>query len=365
MMPRNRVKYCDALRLIAIFSVVMIHVLAMYRDTYIATNKLYYGIVTFFDSLTRTGVPIFFMITGAFMLSKKEEFKYKDFIKKRVPKLCIPFLIISIIYYIYNGYINKETVSILNFIEVFTSGGGVKYHFWFMYTIITLYLFIPFLKVLVQNLKCNDLKILITIIFIFGNLLNTINLFTTKIGIPLFSGFILNNLIIYTNYVFLGYYLYKYEVKPEIRKKIYIIGVLSILALPIADVFYQGNTRMDVLVTATSIFPFFPSISIFLLFKYNYNKWKIPNIIEKFINRTTPLIFYIYMVHVLIMEIIGRIILKWWVPSRFIENGIFCLLQFIMTFSVSYIISMFINWMYNKIAIIIKQEKKRYENSHK
>lgn len=81
-MKQTRIKYCDALRLIAIISVVMIHVLAEYRDVYVGNNSLYYGIVTFFDSLTRAGVPIFFMITGAFMLSRKDKLQYSEFLKK-------------------------------------------------------------------------------------------------------------------------------------------------------------------------------------------------------------------------------------------------------------------------------------------
>lgn len=353
-MKQERVKYCDALRLVAIVSVVMIHVLAGYRDFYVQNNRLYYSTVTFFDSITRTGVPIFFMITGAFMLTKKDNIKYSEFLKKRLPKLCIPFIILSIGYYLYDGFLNNVPMSILDFFEKFTSPGGVKYHFWFMYIIIIIYLFIPFLKTMVQNIKKNDLRNLILLIFIFGNLLKTINLFSTKMGVTLFTGFILNDLIIYTNYLFLGYYLYNYEVKRKNRSILYTIGIISILLLPLADALYIDNVRNDVLVTANSIFPFVPSIAIFLLFKYNYNKWKVPKIIEKFANKLAPLTFYIYMIHVIIMECVERQILKLWFPNRFIERGFYYLVIFILTFCSSYIVSIFLNWLYNKGTNVIK-----------
>ena len=45
----------------------------------------------------------------------------------------------------------KENLSIIDFVGLFTTG-NIKYHFWFMYTIIMIYMFIPFIKRLVQNI---------------------------------------------------------------------------------------------------------------------------------------------------------------------------------------------------------------------
>ena len=157
-MKKERLQYCDAHKTISIFLIVAIHVLAFFRDTYVSTNRLYYTLITFVDALTRVGVPIFFMITGTFMLSKKREEKYSTYLLKRLPKLVIPFFLISIIYYLYENNKNGMTGSLLNFLQVFTSSGGVKYHFWFMYIIIMIYIFIPFLRVLVQNLKKKELR---------------------------------------------------------------------------------------------------------------------------------------------------------------------------------------------------------------
>jgi len=95
---KERVKYCDFLRFVAIVSVLLIHVFADFRDGYLLTNRTYYFLLTFVDGFTRTGVPLFFMLTGIFMFRSKKEESYSDFIKKRLSKLLIPFLIISIFY---------------------------------------------------------------------------------------------------------------------------------------------------------------------------------------------------------------------------------------------------------------------------
>ena len=346
-MKQKRIKYIDALRVIAIISVVAIHVFADFRDTYINTNRLYYGLITLLDSFTRMGVPIFFMITGAFMLSKKETKKYSQFLKQRLPKLLIPFFIISIIYFIYEGITQDKPLTVIEFIKQFTSSGGVKYHFWFIYIIILIYIFIPFIKVLVQNLKRNELRNLIIVIFILGNVLKTINLYTSKIDITLFTGITLKDITIYSNYVLLGYYLYNYDIKQNTRKKIYIIGILCILLIPIADLLLIDNMRNDVILGSTSCFPLIPSMALFLLLKYQYNNWNIPKIIDKIEQKSAPLIFYIYMIHVLIMELITKQLQKIWIPNRFIERGLYYFIIFLSTVILSYIIAIIFHKIYS------------------
>ena len=138
-------------------------------------KTLKYAILTFFDSLTRVAVPMFFMITGSFMLSNKKNEKYLEYIKKRIPNLFIPFFLISIIYYMVNQYNLKENLSIIDFVGLFTTG-NIKYHFWFMYTIIMIYMFIPFIKKLVQNISKKELITLINLIFIFGNVMSFLSI---------------------------------------------------------------------------------------------------------------------------------------------------------------------------------------------
>ena len=177
---KERVKYCDTLKAISIILVILIHVFSIYRDLYINSNRLYYTILTLGDSFTRIAVPSFLMITGIFMLSKKGETSYKDYLMKRMPKLIIPFIIFSIVYYLYEKIKAEETLSLLSFFQVFTSYGGAKYHLWFMYVIIIIYLLIPFISILVKALKKKELRNLIILIFVMGNVINFIYLVSYK-----------------------------------------------------------------------------------------------------------------------------------------------------------------------------------------
>lgn len=357
---KKRVKYCDALRIIAIISVIAIHVFASFRDYYLPINKMYYVIISYMDSITRMGVPIFFMITGAFMLSSKKEQSYNEYIKQRIPKLLIPFIIFSLIYYLYEGIKNNSYMSFLDFIMTFLTSSGVKYHLWFMYVIIIIYFFIPFLGTMVRNLNRKNLKILILLIFIFGNLLYTINLYSIKFEIPIFSGISLPDIIKYTNYLFVGYYLYNYKIDKKNKKVINILGILLLIILPFADLLYINNQRNDVMYTASSIFAFFASISLFIYFKENYDNFKISDKITKIIDKTIPIVFYIYMVHVIIIELIQKLMSKFFVPTRFITNLIFMIILLVLSIIGSYLAAEIFNLIYSFCS---KKIKKLYNSA--
>ena len=206
----KRIKYCDVLKALAIILVILIHVLGVYRDVFINSNKVYYFFLSLLDSIDRIAVPSFFMVTGILMLNKKPEKNYSTYLKKRMPKLIITFTIFSLIYYIYETYKANQTLSVFNFTKTFLTYGGFKYHLWFMYEIIRIYILIPFLYPFIKSLKKVELKNLIITIFVLGNVLNFVYIFTLRYNHPLFAGIPLSNLAIRLNYLFLGYYLYKY-----------------------------------------------------------------------------------------------------------------------------------------------------------
>lgn len=348
---KNRVRYCDALKFISIILVIVIHIICDYRDTYVGVDHLKYTILTLFDSLTRTAVPIFFMITGSFMLSSKKKETYKEYLLKRIPKLLFPFLLISFIYYLYNTSIANTTFNVLEFIKQFLTN-NIKYHFWFMYTIIMIYILIPFIKTLVQNLDKKQLLNLIIVLFIFGNCTYFINTVVSKIQNNFFIAFNYPDILISMNYLVVGYYLYNNKVSNKNKKIIYIFAIISLILMNVVDNLYNTQTRMDVILTPNSIFALFPSVAVYILFKENYDKLKIPESINNFITNNSKYIFYIYMLHVLVKEIIFFDLLKGvFIPNGFIQNSLELIIRIIITIIVTYIVSVIAEFIYEKIIV--------------
>lgn len=344
---KKRVVYCDILRIISIIGIICLHLMANMRDAYLILNKKYYFILTCLDSIPRFAVPIFFMITGAFMLGRKNKESYKEFLKKRIPKLLIPLVIFCVIYYIYDGMTLHSRMSLIDFWNKFSSGLEIKYHLWFMYSIITIYLFIPFLQQFIEKIDKKDLRTLIIVIFIFGNLINTINVVLSRMETRFLTAFKVPDLLIYMNYTFLGYYLFKYDIKLEDRKKAYIIGIISLILMPIFDYICTVNIREDSMLLALSIFPFFYAIAVFLFAKYNLHKVKISAKNEKYINKIANSVFYIYLVHVLVIEVSRKVINNIYVPQRFIGYSLQLIIHSFIVIIISFALGLLIDYLMN------------------
>lgn len=354
----KRVEYVDLLRVVAILSVIAIHTNTLIRDYYFTSKKIYYILITCLDSITRAGVPLFFMITGFLVLSSDKTEKYTEFIKKMIKKMIIPFIVFSLIYYVEMIIDKKMPFSIVEFIDKF-SKNELCYHFWYMYTIIIIYIFLPFEKKLVNNLNKEELIRLIAVTFIFGNLLVSTNLILGKFEHGFLNNFSLPNVIIYNNYVILGYYLNKYEIKN--KKLLYILGIAALMTMPITNYYLtKTNSIMDDAVfTGIHAFSAVYALAVFYFVKEYYNKIKLNNKIKKIIFKCSKLSFYIYLIHALIIKIASKNISLYWTHERLYENVLYDILLFIITFILSVIISIISDYLFSFIYKRIDKLKEK------
>ena len=155
MEKSNRNISLDLLRVIACYFVIQIHAGEAFYigeggKVLPGDNAMWNDI---FNSIGRTAVPLFIMLTGYFLLPVKE--KTSTFFKKRFTRILIPFVIWSIIYAFYmylNGSANiKETV--LNILKIPVNFGTEVGHLWYIYMLIGLYLFAPVISPWIQKVS--------------------------------------------------------------------------------------------------------------------------------------------------------------------------------------------------------------------
>jgi surface polysaccharide O-acyltransferase-like enzyme len=119
----------------------------------------------FYDSLTRTCVPIFLMITGATLLPKQEALQL--FFRKRIVRIIPPLIFWSLFYLAWSSYTGQTTgnwaLAILS--------GPTKFHLWYFYELIGLYLFIPVLRKFFQGSSRQDQLWFIGAWFVLASLL--------------------------------------------------------------------------------------------------------------------------------------------------------------------------------------------------
>lgn len=242
-----RKHYLDYIRIIALIGVLLIHVSSVEMRHYDvgSSNWLY---AHFFDSISRISVPLFFMLSG--MFSFKPELKTKKFVLDRLKRLILPLFFWAIVYAVWFIMAEDKNLTILGTIKKILIGPYV-FHFWFIYTLIGLTLFIPVVNNWMTKKKNVEYFLIIWLTFVV--LYPVIEIFTGKeptIDLTNFSGFF--------GYFVLGYYLEKYI---KITKLLFTISAL--ISFSIVGVFYLSLQNNNPFIFYGYLHPFIVIISAF------------------------------------------------------------------------------------------------------
>ena len=138
----------DLLRIIATFSVVLIHINAQFYSNKMnnpSMNCLYIG-ESFINTITRFAVPCFVMLSGAFILNKNEDIK--KFYKKASYNVFLPFVLVSIFFFIFDYLYYGELVENIRLI-IF----GEYHTFWYMYMLLFIYIIAPYLRIIRNSIN--------------------------------------------------------------------------------------------------------------------------------------------------------------------------------------------------------------------
>jgi surface polysaccharide O-acyltransferase-like enzyme len=146
--------------------------------------------------------PIFFIISGAiFLRPARADESVPSFLKKRARAILPPFLIASLVYYLYTHAANG-TINLLNFIAI-TFGESQYYHLWFFYTLIGLYFLVPILRPLFTAENRSRVEYLL-VLWVIGTAVVPLLQKFTPIRVAIFPTAFSN----YTGYFLFGGYFF-------------------------------------------------------------------------------------------------------------------------------------------------------------
>ena len=153
---RVRSFWVDACRSSAIFGVLIIHSCGPLFYKYNSIATLDWLFINFWDSLARVSVPLFVMLSGSLLLESSDSVvvKPQQFFK-RVLKVLIPLISWSV-FYLWWIDLNKPLKVIIP--EEWIGSlldKPVVYHLWFVFMIIGLYSILPILQVIYNVCKVN------------------------------------------------------------------------------------------------------------------------------------------------------------------------------------------------------------------
>lgn len=143
----KREEWADALRCIAAFWVVMIHVAAV-PTTHMADIPLsWWSWADAYDAASRAAVPIFVMVSGALLLTRAD-WDTATFLRRRALKLVPPMLFWSLAYDAWKAATQDAGFSAAGWLGHLVNGLNTPAypHLWFLWLIAGLYLLAPLLQ---------------------------------------------------------------------------------------------------------------------------------------------------------------------------------------------------------------------------
>ena len=305
--PR-RVIYFDVLRVLATFTVIVLHLSAQHwADTDVFSNawlafNLYGGIV-------RWSVPIFVMISGALFLGRDTDIH--TILKKNVARIATVFLSWSGCYALVDLVFRHAPLSVV--LSQLITG---HYHLWFLYMIVGLYLLIPLLRPIAQSETLMRYFLLLALIFTF--LLPQLVLYFSFISPQL--SVVIKTVSMYTYcyfplgftvYFVGGYYLSRRDFSRREEAVLYAVGILALLFSIIAPVvhakaqgapsavFYNYDS-LNVLLTSVPIFVFAKQHLNLSSFREGDRQAKA----LAFVRQLSRYSFGVYLVHPMVIELL-------------------------------------------------------------
>lgn len=285
-------------------------------------------------TVTEIAVPLFFMISGANILSSRQTLDIEWLFKHRLKRIFIPFLawsILSLTIIPIRGrtfnlpYFWKQLVMIYH--------RPIMISYWFIYPLIGLYLLSPLLKLIVDNANDNTIKYLLCLWFVFMIILPNVSKgFPEKIG-TIFDGYSLGKIIGSSSlgYFVLGYWLSnKHRTQSIKHVAILITMFLSCMFFNVFVNVKSVDWNIQYLMTITRInIPIMASL-LFILIKSKEGKFSITT--KKVIGFISPLTYGIYLSHGIVIELLEKMNLNYivvFVGTVLICSSIIFILRFI------------------------------------
>ncbi|MCM1066930.1 MAG: acyltransferase family protein [Muribaculaceae bacterium] len=199
----------DVMRIIAAAMVVCIHSNVYFLGK--AGDTAHWLTVMIATALCVVSVPLFFMVSGAGNLVKDDIISTHELFRRKIPKIFLPFVIWSVIYVLVRICAGKIDGGLHPFVSLLWE--PAYYQFWFMYSLLGMYLLLPIFQYLIIKMDKRLLQYIIVFWIVSSLVLPMLVRYLP--GFRLSSHFNLVFLEGYWGYFFLGGYLRKYKVQHE------------------------------------------------------------------------------------------------------------------------------------------------------
>ena len=292
----------DIIRIVAMFMVVGIH--SNLETFLVLFGKPQWYVVMAIQVTYLVSVPLFFMISGALHLGSEKPMSIKDVYKNRIGKQAIPFIVWSLVYVVARIAMGKIPFSISAFTDILHT--PAYYQFWFMYTLMAIYIILPLLQSLLHNCDKRKMEYLLVLWFIFSSVI--------PLATKYIPGFAISehaDLVVcggYLGYFILGHYFnkYKQDVKVSTGALLWIAGVVVTIACSVAEFLYsqKQGIRFEGYFYQTYLLPATVMASCGAFIVFQNKKWCFKEKTVSKIAKLSVLSLGVYYIHMLVLTVI-------------------------------------------------------------
>lgn len=306
-------RYMDVLNVLSCFAVVVLHCTTV---VYVNQGNVQWFVSVALQSLFMFAVPVFFMISGANLIGYRSRYSTKVFFQKRLKRVLATLVGFSLFIYILSCLVPTQlglpprSFSVAEFIDLLLTN-RICDVYWFMYSILILYLITPLLASFASSKRLLEyaigLCVVSTAIIPFANRFAPNHDLFSVFAVPYLTGAIM--------YYLIGYYIVTYSPLDKrdgkMRPAFLIAAICSVVFMALMtiktnvahtvlsgaysdyDNFYNNYLHLPVLVYSVSLFMLFRSLEpLFQSDKYPF---------MAVISKLSSFSFDVYAVHMMLI----------------------------------------------------------------
>lgn len=296
----ERLVYLDLLRIMSVVCMVALHVSGTGMQAPIGSFD--WHVCNIYDGITHFCVPVFVMISGAFLLDPARGYSLKKLYTVKIFRIITAFAFWSVLYAAITVLKSNKPFGRTMVLDFATNVLKGHFHLWFMFMIVGLYMLTPLLRKFTQDKKMTEYFLILCVVFMF--VIPNISLYSLSNRIDTVASYInekfnMDFVFGYTFYYVAGYYFKQYNPGKLLKIAIYVLGVASAVLIPAGTYFYslEAGKNQFILYAFQSPLIGLLSVALFLAFKDIFSSLKFGQRSLKVISFLSATSFGVYLVH--------------------------------------------------------------------
>ncbi len=300
----------DLIRTVAVILVILLHASIEPTpniDIMSAQGTQLWWASNIYNSMSRTAVPLFVMLTGALLLQpNKAEEPLRVFFKKRWNRIGIPVLFWGAVFFVWDFTVKGQVLTFVSVLQGVLAGPYI--HFWYVYILVGLYLITPLLRVIVAHADWRIIRYFLILWFVGTGMISLLTLSASISPQTVWfrdSIFILTGLV---GYFILGAYVTRLQFRRSLLYLGLILGFVCTIIATYILVGTLGEAYSQFFLDASSFSVIVASVALFLLLAAIPNstiKEKFPRgsrVLKVVSQNSLP----IYLFHVIVLEALQK-----------------------------------------------------------